>query len=173
MSKFTIFDVPPPDAGLVTITAAVPAEAMAAAGMATVNCEELTNVVVRAVPAKLTTEAETKFVPLTLSVKPDVPPATALVGEMVVIVGRGFPPLPVEAVFAVLPPHPARDSRIPAPSSRLAVQRPTEIEARGRFIASSFFRTDHLVSLTLRLPLRRSISDASPSNARALSGHGG
>src|SRR5882762_5707566 len=163
MSKFTGFEVPPPGAGLFTVTAAVPAEAMAAAGIAAVSCVEPTNVVVRAVPAKLTTEAETKFVPLTVSVKPAALPATVLVGEMVVIVGTGLPP-PIEAVP---PPHPARDSRIPEPSSSPAIQRPAEIEARGRFIVSSFFRKDHLVSL----PCYRfvgSISDASPSNARAL-----
>jgi hypothetical protein len=41
--KFIEFDVPPPDAGLVTVTVAVPAEAMAAAGIAAVSCVELTN----------------------------------------------------------------------------------------------------------------------------------
>jgi hypothetical protein len=37
MVKFAAFDVPPPGAGLVTVTATVPAEAMAAAGMAAVS----------------------------------------------------------------------------------------------------------------------------------------
>jgi hypothetical protein len=146
MSKFTGFEVPPPGAGLVTVTAAVPAEAIAAAGMTVVNWVELTNVVVRAVPAKLTTDAETKFVPLTVSVKPDALPATALVGEIAVIAGTGLPPPPVEAVP---PPHPASNSSIPAPSSRLAMKPPAEIEARRRFIVSSFFRTDNLVMPTL------------------------
>jgi hypothetical protein len=108
-SKFTVFEVPPPGAGLFTVTAAVPAEAMVAAGIAAVSCVEPTNVVVRAVPAKLTTEAETKFVPLTVSVKPAALPATALVGEITVIVGTGLPPPPIEAVP---PPHPARSNRI-------------------------------------------------------------
>jgi hypothetical protein len=115
-SKFTVFEVPPPGAGLVTVTAAVPAEAMAVARMAAVNCAELTNVVVRAVPAKLTTEAETKFVPLTVSVKPDALPATALVGEIDAIVGTGLLPSPVEAVP---PPHPARNNRITIPEITL------------------------------------------------------
>ena len=117
-SKFTGFEVPPPGAGLVTVTAAVSAEAMAVAvaGMAAVNCRELTNVVVRAVPAKLTTEAETKFVPLTVSVKPDALPATALVGEIDAIVGTGLLPSPVEAVP---PPHPARNNRITIPEITL------------------------------------------------------
>ena len=84
--KFAAFDVPPPGAGLNTVTAAVPAEEIAAAGMAEINCVALTKVVLRAVPAKLTTDPETKFAPLTVSVKP-APPAAALVGEIVVIAG--------------------------------------------------------------------------------------
>jgi hypothetical protein len=92
MVKFTAFEVPPPSAALVTVTAAVLAEAMAAAGMVAVNCVVLTNVVVSADPPKLTTEAATKFVPLTVSVKA-VPPAAVLPGEIVVIVGVGLDPL--------------------------------------------------------------------------------
>src|SRR4029077_19346808 len=63
MVKVTAFELPPPGAESVTVTGTVPAEAMAAAGMAAVNCVALTNVVVRAVPPKLTIEAATKFVP--------------------------------------------------------------------------------------------------------------
>jgi hypothetical protein len=107
MGKLTILEVPPPGAGLVTITAAMPAEAIAAAGMAAVNCVELTNVVVGVVPPKLTIEAAIKFAPLMVSVKPAALPATVLVGDMVVIVGIGLPPLRVEAVP---PPHPARNT---------------------------------------------------------------
>jgi hypothetical protein len=86
MVKFAIFDVPPP--GLVTVTAAVPTETMAAAGMVAVNCVALTNVVVGAVPPKLTTEAATKFVPAIMRVKA-APPATVVFGEIEVIVGNG------------------------------------------------------------------------------------
>jgi hypothetical protein len=92
MVKFTAFEVPPPGAGLVTVTAAVAAEAMAAAGMVAVNCVELTNVVLHAVAPKLTIEAATKFVPLTVSVKA-TPSAMALFCEIVVIVGVGLDPL--------------------------------------------------------------------------------
>jgi hypothetical protein len=55
----------------------------------TVSCVGLTKVVVPAVPLKLTTEEETKFVPFTVSVKA-APPATALAGESDAIVGRGL-----------------------------------------------------------------------------------
>jgi hypothetical protein len=86
--KFIRLEVPRADAGLVTVTASVPVEAMLEAGMAAVNCVELTNVVAGADPPKLTIDAATKFAPLIVSVKA-VPPATALFGEIVVTVGVG------------------------------------------------------------------------------------
>ena len=88
MVKFIGLEVPPPGAGLVTVTTSVPVEAMLDAGMAAVNCVEFTKVVAGADPPKLTIEAATKFVPLIVSVKA-APPATALFGEIVVIVGAG------------------------------------------------------------------------------------
>lgn len=86
--KFTELDGPPPGAGLVTLTAIVPADATLEAGMAAVSCVELTNVVVGAAPPKVAIEPATKFVPLIVSVKA-APPATALFGEIVVIAGAG------------------------------------------------------------------------------------
>jgi len=94
MVKVIALEAPPPGAGLVTVTAGVPVEAMLAAGMAAVNCVELTKVVATADPPKLTTEAATKFVPLSVSVKA-APPAAVLLGEIVVIVGVGLDPLDV------------------------------------------------------------------------------
>ena len=79
------FEVPPPGAGLVTVTADMPAEAMLEAGMAAVNCVELTKVV-GIDPPKLTIDAATKFVPLIVRVKAALP-ATAVVGEIEAIVG--------------------------------------------------------------------------------------
>ena len=90
--KLIALEVPPPGAGLVTVTAGVPVEAMLAGGMATVNCVELTKVVASADPPKLTIEAATKLVPLTVSVRA-APPATILLGEIVVRVGVGLDPL--------------------------------------------------------------------------------
>ena len=89
MVKFTELEVPPPGAGLVTVTASVPVETTLAAGMAAVNCVELTNVVAGADPPKVTIEAATKFVPLIVSVKA-APPTKAPLGETEVIVGVGF-----------------------------------------------------------------------------------
>ena len=82
-------DVPPPGAGFVTVTLAVPAVAMSAAVIAAVNCVALTNVVVLAAPLNFTTEVDTNPVPFTVRVKA-APPAVALVGESEVSVGAGL-----------------------------------------------------------------------------------
>lgn len=82
-------DVPPPGAGLVTVTGNVPALPMSAAVIDAVSCVALTKVVVRAAPLKFTTEVDTKFVPFTVSVNPALP-AVALLGESEVIVGAGL-----------------------------------------------------------------------------------
>src|SRR5260370_23892804 len=80
------FGAPPWGAGLVTAPAAILAVVMAAAGIAAVNGEGLTNVVARATPTKFTTEPVKKFEPFTVRVKA-APPVSALFGEIVVIVG--------------------------------------------------------------------------------------
>jgi hypothetical protein len=54
--------------------------------MAAVNSVELMNVAAGAAPPKSTVEAATKLVPLIVSVKA-APPAAAVFGEIVVIVG--------------------------------------------------------------------------------------
>lgn len=56
-----------------TVIEAVPADAISEAGMMAVNCVELTNVVLRADPFQLMTDAFTpftKFVPITVRVNP-------------------------------------------------------------------------------------------------------
>src|SRR4029077_7723005 len=70
----TALEVPPPGVGEKTVTEAVPAVAMSAAVMAAVSCVPLTKVVARALPFHCTTEAATKFVPVTVRVKA-LPPA--------------------------------------------------------------------------------------------------
>ena len=82
-------EVPPPGDGLVTDTLRVPAVAMSAARIVAVTCVALTNAVVLGAPLKVTVAPLTKPVPFTVSVNP-APPAVALVGESVVIVGGGL-----------------------------------------------------------------------------------
>ncbi len=100
--KLTEFELPPPGDGFVTVTLTLPALAMSEARMAAVNCVALTNVVVRALPPKFTTEFATKPVPFTVKLNP-APPAVALVGEMLVIVGTGLFTMKLTA-FDVPPP---------------------------------------------------------------------
>jgi hypothetical protein len=83
------FDVPPTGAGLKTVIEGVPVLAMSAAVIAAVICVADPNVVTRGEPLKFTTDVETKFVPFTVSVNP-AEPASAVAGEIVVIVGTGF-----------------------------------------------------------------------------------
>ena len=82
-------EVPPPGAGLKTVTLAVPAVAMSAARIEAVSWVEEPYVVVRFVPFHLTTEPEMKLVPFTVRVKP-APPAVADVGLRLVVVGTGL-----------------------------------------------------------------------------------
>ena len=84
-----VADVPPPGAGLVTVTVAVPAVAISAAVTAAVSCVPLTKVVVLTAPLNFTTDVDTKPVPFTVRVKA-APPAVALVGEREVSVGAGL-----------------------------------------------------------------------------------
>ncbi len=56
-------EVPPPGVGLNTVMEGVPTEATSEAGMDAVNCEELTYVVVLALPLTLTTDDGRKLVP--------------------------------------------------------------------------------------------------------------
>jgi hypothetical protein len=82
-------DGPPPGAGFVTVTVAVPAVAISAAVIAADSCVAFTNVVLLAAPLNFTTDADTKPIPFTVRVKA-APPAVALVGEREVAVGAGL-----------------------------------------------------------------------------------
>src|SRR5207249_4118769 len=86
--KGCALEIPPPGAGVATVTCAVPAVAMSAAEMAAVSCVALTNVVVRAAPFQRTSEAATKPLPVTVTVKA-APPTVALAGATVESVGTG------------------------------------------------------------------------------------
>ena len=81
--------MPPPGAGLTTVTLAVPADAMSAAVIDAVNCVLLTNVVVRLEPFHCTVEVLSKLVPFTVSVN-DAPPASAEAGLKLEMDGTGF-----------------------------------------------------------------------------------
>jgi hypothetical protein len=94
-------DVPPPGAGLATVTLTAPAVRISPAVIAAVIWVALTNVVALGFPLKLTTELEMKFVPFTVNVK-GAPPTIALAGERDVIAGNGL--FTVNDEFPDVPP---------------------------------------------------------------------
>ena len=96
-------EVPPPGAGLNTVTLAVPPEAISALLICAVSCPLLTKVVVRGLPFQLTTELATKPVPFTVSTKL-APPTAVDEGLSVVIVGTGLPVIVNVAELDVPPP---------------------------------------------------------------------
>src|SRR6267143_5645078 len=99
--KVCAAEVPPPGAGVTTVTEAVPVAARSAAGIAAVSCVALTKVVVRAAPFHCTVAPFTKPLPVSVSVKP-APPTIALDGDSVVSVGAGL--LIVKVCAAEVPP---------------------------------------------------------------------
>jgi hypothetical protein len=83
-------DVPPPGAGLNTVTCAVPGDAMSDAAMVAVSLVAETYVVVRSAPFQRTIEPATNPLPSTVSMNPELPAAT-VEGVRAVSVGAGFP----------------------------------------------------------------------------------
>ena len=100
-----VFDVPPPGAGVTTVTGAVPAVVTSAALTVAVNCNPLTKVVINAEPFHLIVEEAMKLVPFTVSVNAAAP-AVTLAGEREVAVGTGLVAtgLMVNATAFELPP---------------------------------------------------------------------
>jgi hypothetical protein len=86
--KVWALEVPPPGAGVNTVTWTVPATAISEAGIAALNRVEETKVVVRFAPFHSTTEPLMKPLPLTVSVKAAAP-AVREDGLMLEITGTG------------------------------------------------------------------------------------
>jgi hypothetical protein len=88
-ARVTAADVPPPGAGLNTVTDRLPVEAMSLARIAAVSWALLLNVVLRFEPFTRTTEPGTKLLPVTVNVNPELP-AVALAGEILANDGCGL-----------------------------------------------------------------------------------
>jgi hypothetical protein len=82
-------DVPPPGAGVKTVTCAVPTEARSVAGIVARTCVVLTNVVVRFTPFHWITDADANPLPVAVNVNVAAP-AGAVVGEIAVSTGLGY-----------------------------------------------------------------------------------
>ena len=103
-----VVEVPPPGEGLKTVMARLPAVATSEDGMAAVNFVALTNVVVRAEPLTCTAEPETKLLPLTVRVNPELPTRILLGdrlesdGTALLTVNVTSPLVPTEGVTTVI-----------------------------------------------------------------------
>jgi hypothetical protein len=86
----TAFEVPPPGAGLKTVTEAVVGTATSEAGTFAKSLLEVTKVVASGAPFQFTTEVETNPVPFTVSVRPGEPGAAASGTSGWLIRGTGF-----------------------------------------------------------------------------------
>jgi hypothetical protein len=96
------FDVPPPGAGVDTVTCGEPAVAMSVAEIIAWSRVAFTKVVGRPAPFHWTTDAGAKSVPVTVNVKPG-PPAFALDGDSMPRMGAGFGLIVSVAVLDVPP----------------------------------------------------------------------
>ena len=105
---------PPPGLGLDTMSCTVPVLANAAEEMDVVNTEELTKMTGCKTPFHVSVDADMKFEPLIVSVKPAVP-AAAAEGETDEILGAGF-----GGGGEVLPPPLHEQSKIARNRGRLA-----------------------------------------------------
>jgi len=166
MVKVAVLDVPPPGAGLKTVTFAVPAVAMSLAGMAASSRVLETKVVVRSLPFQRTTAPLTKFVPVMVSVNPPLP-ATVVDGLIVVIVGDGFVMVKV-AVLDVPPPGVGLKTvtfAVPAVATSLAEMAASNRVLETKVVRRSlpFQRTTELV--TKFVPVMVSVNPPLPATA--------
>src|SRR5436309_942562 len=116
-----VVEVPPPGAGVTTVTSEVPAAATSRLEMAAWSSAPLTKVVPRAAPFHCTTDDGMKLPPLTASVKGAVP-AVALLGEREPTVGAGL--LAVSGRTASRPmlfPPSSTNQRLPSGPAAIAL----------------------------------------------------
>src|SRR6267378_2888480 len=87
--KVCAFDVPPPGAGLNTVTCAVPGLAMSVSGIEALTCDDETNAVGRLELFHRTIDPGMKLLPFTVSVNAG-PPAGVDAGDNPLVAGTGF-----------------------------------------------------------------------------------
>ena len=101
MAKVSTFDVPPPGEGVTTDTFALPTAATSLAAIVAVNCVPLTKFVGRSLPFHNTVEPLMKPVPVTVSVKAELP---AAIEVGLSAVSAGMPLVMVNGVAFEVPP---------------------------------------------------------------------
>jgi len=117
MVKPALPEVPPPGAGLNTVTWAVPADAISPAAIPACSCVPLTYVVVRLDPFQFTTDPLINPLPFTVRVKAAVP-AVAETGDREVIDGTGLAGCPLRTVM--MPPVVEIDDPVPSANATTA-----------------------------------------------------
>jgi hypothetical protein len=164
--KVSGLEVPPPGAGVVTVTMALPAVAISAAVMAACKLVLETKVVVRALPFHWIVEEETKLDPVTVSVNA-APPAPAELGFSDVAVGDGL--LIVNASGLEVPPPGAGvvtvTMALPAVAISAAVMAACKLVLETKVVVRAFpfhwiFEED-----TKLLPVTVSVNAAPPAVA--------
>src|SRR5438093_233709 len=160
-----VVEVPPPGAGVTTVTCEVPAAATSTLEMAAWSSVPLTKVVPRAAPFHCTTDDGMKLPPLTASVKGAVP-AVALLGEREPTVGAGL--LTVSGRTASRPmlfPPSSTNQRLPSGPAAMpkrgllvAVRGNSSIWPPGVIRPTSF----PVVSVNQRLPAGPAVMPAGP-----------
>src|SRR3989454_551024 len=159
-------EVPPPGAGVNTVTCGVPAVAMSAAVIVAVSWVALTKVVVRAAPFHCTPEPLMNPLPFTVSVK-SAPPKSALAGDSEEIIG---PALLIESVCAAEVPPPGVDvitviEAVPVVAMSAAVIAAVSWVALTKVVvrAAPFHCT--VLPLTKPVPVAVSVNPAPPAVA--------
>ena len=161
-------DVPPPGAGLNTVTLDVPTLPMSAAVTCAASCVPPTNVVKRSLPFHRTTEPSTKPVPLMESVNA-TSPFVLLVGEMAVIVGRGISTARLSEFE--MPPPGAGLTTVTGCAPTVAMSAATicaiSLVLSINVVARALPSNRTTAPLTKLLPLTVSVNPASPAPAFA------
>src|SRR5437667_291784 len=160
------FDVPPPGAGVNTVTDAVPCVAMSEAEIAAWSWVALPNVVVRSAPFQRTTDEPMKLLPVTLSVNA-APPATTVLGDREVSVGLGFGAVIVNVCALEAPPpgvgvNTVTDAVPPAAMSAVVIWACSWVLVTNVVARSLAFHrtTDELMKL---VPVAVSVNPAPPA----------
>src|SRR6185436_20616867 len=120
--KVCAAELPPPGAGLVTVTVAPPVAPRSLAGTLAVRLVLLTKVVVSAAPFQLTTLPLTKFDPVTVRVNA-APPMIPAEGEIELTLGPGLVAFPPPPPLDPAPPQPTRSVASKA-AARMPIRSP-------------------------------------------------
>ena len=169
MTKEALGEVPPPGAGLNTVTCAVPAEVISDAEMLTCSCVALTNVVNRDEPLKRAEELLTNPLPFTVRVNA-ADPAIAPEGEREVIEGDGLlAALIVKLLPPEVPPPGAGLNTVTVPVPAVARSAAVTVACSCVVLTNVVVRADPFQFTTepLTKPLPLTVTEVGPAPADA------